>query len=71
MMNFGWQQITFRDRTTGRVVGIEVTPEKDRRRHVSDPVCACHPKFESVSGIPMLIHNSFDGREKFENLRDQ
>jgi hypothetical protein len=67
----GWDQITFRDCLTQRVVGIEVEPKNDIGPHISDELCECRPTIEMVEGVPMLIHNSFDDREKYERLRDQ
>jgi hypothetical protein len=70
-MMFGWDQIIFRDRLTQRVVGIEVEPKNDIKPHISEEMCECCPTLETVEGVPMLVHNSFDGREKYERLRDQ
>lgn len=67
----GWDRITFRDCVTQRIVGIEVEPKDDLKPHVSDEFCECCPMVEQVEGVPMLIHNSFDGRERYERLRDQ
>lgn len=67
----GWQCITYTHRVTKQVVGIEVIPENDARPHFSDSPCMCGPRPDITSEVPMLIHNAFDGREKFERLRDQ
>lgn len=71
-MTEGWRLDEYRDRATHGVISIEIMPEGDSSAHVSDEFCACGPRVETpANGVPMLIHNSFDGREKFENLRDQ
>lgn len=70
-MTKGWRRDTYTNRLTGRVIAIEVIPEQDTKPHVSDEMCACCPVVKTVNGAPMLVHNSFDGREKFEGLRDQ
>jgi hypothetical protein len=67
----GWDQITFRNRQTQRIVGIEVVPKDDVKPHISDEFCECCPKVEKTEGVPMLVHNSFDGRERWEGVRDQ
>jgi hypothetical protein len=67
----GWDQITFRNGLTQRVLGIEVSPKGDIKPHISDEMCECCPKIETINGVPMLIHNSFDGRERYEGLRNQ
>lgn len=67
----GWDEVTFRNWLTQRVVGIEVAPKDDLWPHISDEFCECCPAIEVVEGVPMLIHNSFDGREKYEHLRSQ
>jgi len=66
-----WRRDTYRNRVTGRIVAIEVVPEKDKKPHISDEMCECGPKVETTNGVAMLVHNSFDGREKYERLRDQ
>jgi len=43
---------------------IDVIPLGDNRVHIS-PRCPCKPKHELVNGRIMVVHNAFDGREKF------
>jgi len=46
---------------------IDIVPQGEEREHIPEPACECRPEqSRSDDGIPMLIHNSFDGREFFE-----
>jgi hypothetical protein len=62
----GWRRDIWKDHLTLEVTQIEVTPEDDLNYHVSSPDCNCIPELTNSNGIPMLIHNSFDGRETNE-----
>lgn len=42
-----------------------VVPNCDLRLHQLDPTCWCEP-VQDVEGTGILIHNSADGREKYE-----
>lgn len=62
-----WQRDEYRDRTTSRLVAVEVIPVNDIAQHVSNEDCACIPECKSdADGVPMLIHAAFDGRELSE-----
>ena len=43
-----------------------VTPIGDLREHEFTMTCWCHPEVDDEFCIPILTHNSADGREKFE-----
>lgn len=58
-----WRRDEWRDPKTGELLSVEVTPEGDLKLHISSQDCDCIPSFQYPGGIPMLIHNSFDGRE--------
>lgn len=62
----GWRRDVWKDHLTLEAVRIEVTPEGDLRYHTSSPDCECIPELRDQEGVPMLIHNSFDGREVLE-----
>lgn len=42
-----------------------VLPQSDIRVHQLDPVCWCKPRWDEDDD-KLLIHNSADGREKYE-----
>lgn len=59
-----WQLIEHTDKLTDALVGLEVVPRDDLRRHISDPKCDCIPEIKPTDrNVPMLVHYSFDGRE--------
>lgn len=58
-----WKRDEWRDPLSGQLLSIEVTPECDLKLHISSQDCDCLPSLKYPEGIPMLIHNSFDGRE--------
>ena len=43
----------------------EVTPIADSKPHESGPYCQCMPFYQDE----VLVHNSFDGREKHEKVQ--
>lgn len=46
---------------------VEVSPENDIREHVPTGDCECIPTTGfNESGIPLIIHNAFDGRDAVE-----
>lgn len=45
-----------------------VFPTNDTHPHVESTDCWCKPKWDEETGEHILIHNSFDGREIFEEL---
>jgi hypothetical protein len=60
--NKGWFLV---DHSEGsKIILVEVTPENDIREHVVSQDCDCIPVMQhNMEGIPILIHNAFDGRE--------
>lgn len=63
----GWRRDVWKDHLTLEVTQVEVTPEQDLRAHISSEDCECIPELTNDrEGVPMLIHNSFDGREVLE-----
>ena len=47
---------------------INVIPENDVKRHIYGDMCKCRPTKEAADdGTPMYVHNSYDGREAYEN----
>lgn len=49
--------------------GMHVIPVDDLVEHDTsvDGVCVCGPRQESVPGGWVVVHNSLDGRERFED----
>ena len=43
-----------------------VIPLGDLMEHSTDVPCWCNPAFDVIDGVPMLLHSSLDGRERFE-----
>lgn len=51
-----------------RAILVEVTPENDIAEHITSEDCECIPRMDvNIEGIPVMIHNSFDGREVDES----
>jgi hypothetical protein len=47
---------------------INVIPENDIKVHLYGSLCKCRPaKTRSDDGRALFVHNSFDGREPYEN----
>lgn len=48
-----------------------VLPINDIKEHEEESTCSCNPKVEVLpNGDMLIIHNSFDGREYVEILRE-
>lgn len=48
---------------------VHVEPVDDLREHVETKECWCGPRIIEQAGCPdVVVHNSLDGRERFENL---
>lgn len=64
----GWFLIDHHDPLDGSIIHlVEVVPENDILTHYTTEDCACIPVLgTNMDGIPLLIHNSFDGREENE-----
>ncbi len=46
---------------------VHVYPENDLLPHITEGLgCPCNPTVENVEGGVLVIHNSYDGREKAE-----
>lgn len=47
---------------------VHVVPVSDLKTHVIDVTgeCWCHPRIEREGLSSILVHNSSDGREKYE-----
>jgi hypothetical protein len=45
-----------------------VLPTDDLKPHTEDSTCECKPRVIFENGEMIIIHNSFDGREKIEQL---
>ena len=45
---------------------IHVVPLNDLKEHIDSVACRCRPSVEMVKRSRVVIHNSFDGREFFE-----
>lgn len=46
--------------------GWHVVPLNDLREHDLNGSCWCRPTLDDSQSDPIWIHNSMDGREKFE-----
>ena len=47
-----------------------ILPINDLKEHLEDSTCECRPKIIYENGEMIIIHNSFDGREFIEILRE-
>lgn len=48
-----------------------ILPINDTKEHEEKSTCECRPEVEILdNGDMMIIHNSFDGREYVEVLKD-
>jgi len=48
-----------------------ILPVNDIKKHDEEStVCECKPTVEFINGEMLLIHNSFDGRELEEQIKD-
>lgn len=55
-----------------KVDPIHVYPLHDLAEHVLDgPYCPCQPRVGYCDGLPIIIHNAWDKREKREALEYQ
>ena len=50
---------------------VHCYPKDDKAKHTLSPDCSCEPEKEYADDIevPCYIHQAFDGRELFEELR--
>lgn len=46
---------------------VNVIPENDIRHHIYGSMCKCRPTKDATDeGVPMFVHQSYDGREAYE-----
>lgn len=46
---------------------VDIVPDGEEDMHVPEAICPCLPRLgRSNTGLLMISHNSFDGREFFE-----
>lgn len=48
-----------------------VTPNNDLHPHDDNSECKCNPRLMNVNGNTIVVHNSYDGREGMEWLKEQ
>jgi len=63
----GWRTYT-KLNDSMRITSINIIPTNDTDSHIHNSKCACHPKIDYENNIKIILHNSFDGREKIESL---
>lgn len=59
----GWQRDEYRDRLSGQLVAVEITPVSDIQPHISAEDCQCLPELGFQGTAKILVHSAFDGRE--------
>lgn len=61
-----------RPRALGESMIYHVMPNNDLKEHSEDSAnpCECEPSVIQVEGDLILVHNSFDGREAVEEVRE-
>jgi len=47
---------------------INILPINDIKPHTEDSTCECNPDVIFENGEMIVVHNSFDGRERKEEL---
>jgi len=47
---------------------VHVMPVDDSKEHICSPKCPCNPSVEVEGANLVYIHNSWDGREYFEEI---
>ena len=45
---------------------FNIIPENDLRMHLYGDLCRCRPTKTIEDGVATFVHNSYDGREKYE-----
>jgi hypothetical protein len=50
-------------------MALHVLPINDIEEHEEATTCKCRPNVEFENGEMIVIHNSFDGRERVEELK--
>ena len=49
---------------------INITPVNDIEPHTEESTCHCQPSVIYENGEMIIVHNSFDGRELFEEINE-
>lgn len=50
---------------------INTIPTNDLVLHIENEHCPCKPRIEYHEGGRLIIHNSIDGREDFEDIEGE
>lgn len=50
---------------------FHILPINDSKEHQEDINCHCNPSSEYINDSLLIIHNSYDGREKLEKVQRQ
>lgn len=51
-------------------MSIHIIPVNDLKEHEELSTCACDPKMVIENGEMIFVHNSYDGRELFEEINE-
>jgi ascorbate-specific PTS system EIIC-type component UlaA len=51
-------------------MSIHILPINDLKEHEELSTCACNPKMLTENGEMIFVHNSYDGRELFEEINE-
>lgn len=49
---------------------LHILPINDIKEHQELSTCECGPRIEFENGEMIIVHNSFDGREKYESEKN-
>lgn len=50
---------------------VHVLPVDDLKPHIESAACKCQPRVDTVrNGNRVVVHNSYDGREFFEEAEE-
>lgn len=52
-------------------MAYHVIPINDKKPHIEKRYCKCSPKLIYQDGVAIYVHNSYDGREVFEQAAAQ
>lgn len=50
---------------------VHVLPVNDLKPHLESEACKCAPRVEEVGNGRVVIHNSYDGREFYEDEKQE
>lgn len=51
-------------------MALHILPINDLKPHEKSTTCECEPKVIYEDGEMIVIHNSYDGRELFEEINE-